>query len=53
MAADLAGSAAAGVADPTVRRRSPGQLRCVRIPERRLVFDVNDFDEALPGPSGW
>jgi uncharacterized protein (DUF2252 family) len=22
-------------------------------PERRLVFDVNDFDETLPGPSEW
>ena len=22
-------------------------------PERRLVFDVNDFDEALPGPWEW
>ena len=22
-------------------------------PERRLVFDVNDFDETLPGPFDW
>ena len=22
-------------------------------PERRLVFDVNDFDETLPGPWEW
>jgi hypothetical protein len=22
-------------------------------PERRLVFDLNDFDETLPGPSSW
>ena len=22
-------------------------------PERRLVFDVNDFDETLPGPFEW
>ena len=22
-------------------------------PERRLVFDINDFDEALPGPFEW
>src|SRR5947208_2216267 len=22
-------------------------------PERELVFDVNDFDEPLPGPGGW
>ncbi len=22
-------------------------------PDRRLVFDINDFDEALPGPFEW
>ena len=22
-------------------------------PERRLIFDVNDFDETLPGPWEW
>ena len=22
-------------------------------PDRRLVFDVNDFDETLPGPFEW
>ena len=22
-------------------------------PERRLIFDVNDFDETLPGPFEW
>jgi len=22
-------------------------------PERRLVLDINDFDETLPGPWGW
>src|SRR4029078_9362523 len=22
-------------------------------PDRRLVFDLNDFDETLPGPGGW
>ena len=22
-------------------------------PQRRLVFDVNDFDETLPGPFEW
>ena len=22
-------------------------------PERRLVFDINDFDETLPGPIEW
>ena len=22
-------------------------------PERRMVFDINDFDETLPGPFEW
>ena len=26
---------------------------CSRRPERRLVFDLNDFDETLPGPWEW
>jgi len=24
-----------------------------RLTERRLVFDLNDFDETLPGPFEW
>ena len=35
---------------PTVRRRAPVELRPFGSPERRLVFDLNDFDETLPGP---
>ena len=27
--------------------------RSVRVAERRLVFDVNDFDETNPGPFEW
>ncbi|MEG1097832.1 MAG: DUF2252 domain-containing protein [Eggerthellaceae bacterium] len=26
---------------------------CFASPERRLVFDINDFDETLPGPWEW
>ena len=33
-----------------MRRRPPVELRCVRLPERQLLFDLNDFDETLPGP---
>ena len=49
MAADLAGTrwpapVPSCAATPTCR------LRRVRLPERRLVFDLNDFDETLPGP---
>jgi uncharacterized protein (DUF2252 family) len=30
-------------------RKCPGHAS----PERRLVFDLNDFDETLPGPFEW
>jgi hypothetical protein len=36
-----------------MRGRAPVQLRGVRLAGRRLVFDVNDFDETLPGPFEW
>jgi uncharacterized protein (DUF2252 family) len=35
-------------------RWNPTGLRRLRLtPERRLVFDLNDFDETLPGPFEW
>ena len=33
---------------PTCRTSAP-----IASPERRLVFDINDFDETLPGPFEW
>ena len=36
-----------------LRRRPPVQLRWYASPERTLVFDLNDFDETLPGPLEW
>jgi uncharacterized protein (DUF2252 family) len=36
-----------------VRRRAPIQLRLFASPERHLFFDLNDFDETLPGPWEW
>ena len=54
MAADLAGTPRLGhhacscAATPTCRTSA-----CSRSPERRLVFDINDFDETLPGPWEW
>ncbi|MEM9378770.1 MAG: DUF2252 domain-containing protein [Planctomycetota bacterium] len=30
-----------------------GNFRFFLSPERRLVFDINDFDETLPGPFEW
>jgi uncharacterized protein (DUF2252 family) len=31
----------------------PLNFRLLASPERRLVFDINDFDETLPGPFEW
>ena len=36
-----------------MRRCPPRELRGFASPERTLVFDVNDFDETLPGPLEW
>ncbi len=30
-----------------------GNFRWYNAPDRRLVFDINDFDETLPGPFEW
>ena len=30
-----------------------GNFRWYRAPDRQLVFDINDFDETLPGPFEW
>ena len=52
--ADLVGVAGAHLGiDLDISRRSPGQLRRLLLPERALVFDVNDFDEARQGPWEW
>ena len=54
MAADLATHAGVRLTGPAVRRRAPRQLRrSSPSPERSLVFDINDFDETLPGPWEW
>ena len=36
-----------------LRRRPPGNFGLFASPERHLVFDINDFDETLPGPWEW
>ena len=33
--------------------RAPLEFRLFATPERNMVFDVNDFDETLPGPWEW
>ena len=53
MAADLASTPSTGVA---VQLCGDGHLvnfGGFATPERRLIFDVNDFDETLPGPWEW
>ena len=53
MAADLASTPTMGV---TVQLCGDGHLvnfGGFATPERRLIFDVNDFDETLPGPWEW
>ncbi len=36
-----------------MRRRPPAQLPAAGLPERHLVFDINDFDETHTGPFEW
>ena len=53
MAADLAGTPRSGL-----QVQACGDAHLVNFglyfsPERRLVFDINDFDETLPGPWEW
>ena len=53
LASDLAGSPRSGI-HPQIC----GDAHCLNFgvfatPERHLVFDVNDFDETLPGPWEW
>ncbi len=53
MAADLASTPTTGI---TVQLCGDGHLvnfGGFGTPERRLIFDVNDFDETLPGPWEW
>jgi uncharacterized protein (DUF2252 family) len=53
MAADLAGTPVSGI---TVQLCGDAHLMnfgAYAGPDRRLVFDVNDFDETLPGPWEW
>jgi uncharacterized protein (DUF2252 family) len=53
MAADLAGTPVSG---PVVQLCGDAHLSNFGFfasPERRLVFDLNDFDETLPGPWEW
>ncbi|WP_030770966.1 DUF2252 domain-containing protein [Streptomyces sp. NRRL F-2664] len=53
MASDLAGSADSGIAVQLCGDAHLLNFRLLASPERRLMFDINDFDETLPGPWEW
>ena len=53
MAADLALTPASGLRVQLCGDAHLSNFGAFASPERRLVFDVNDFDETLPGPFEW
>src|SRR6476646_4768341 len=53
MAADLASTPVAGLGVQLCGDAHLSNFGAFASPERRLVFDVNDFDETLPGPFEW
>jgi uncharacterized protein (DUF2252 family) len=53
MAADLASTPASGLRVQMCGDAHLSNFGAFASPERRLVFDVNDFDETLPGPFEW
>jgi len=50
MAADLAGTPVAGLSAQLCGDAHLSNFGVFASPERRLLFDLNDFDETLPGP---
>ena len=53
MAADLATTPSSGLRVQLCGDAHLSNFGAFASPERRLVFDVNDFDESLPGPFEW
>ena len=53
MAADLAGAQKTGLRVQLCGDAHLSNFGGFASPDRRLVFDVNDFDETLPGPFEW
>jgi uncharacterized protein (DUF2252 family) len=53
MAADLAGTPRSGIQAQLCGDAHMSNFGGFASPERDLVFDVNDFDETLPGPWEW
>jgi uncharacterized protein (DUF2252 family) len=53
MAADLAGTPVSGIGTQLCGDAHLSNFGGYASPERRLVFDINDFDETFPGPFEW
>ncbi len=53
MAADLATTPTSGLRVQLCGDAHLSNFGAFASPERRLVFDINDFDETLPGPFEW
>jgi uncharacterized protein (DUF2252 family) len=53
MAADLSGTPTSGLRVQLCGDAHLSNFGAFASPERQLVFDVNDFDETLPGPFEW
>src|SRR5213076_919710 len=53
MAADLAGTPSSGITVQLCGDAHLSNFGGFAAPDRRLVFDLNDFDETLPGPWEW
>jgi uncharacterized protein (DUF2252 family) len=53
MASDLARTPASGLEAQVCGDAHLSNFGVFAAPDRRLVFDVNDFDETLPGPFEW
>ena len=53
MAADLATTPTSGLRAQLCGDAHLANFGAFASPERKLVFDVNDFDETLPGPFEW
>src|SRR4051812_10284770 len=53
MASDLAPTATSGLTVQACGDAHMSNFGAFASPERRLLFDLNDFDETLPGPWEW
>ncbi|HUL86090.1 MAG TPA: DUF2252 domain-containing protein [Actinomycetota bacterium] len=53
MAADLAATPRSGITTQVCGDAHLSNFGLFGSPERELVFDINDFDETLPGPWEW